>query len=209
MEFKHKSPALNNQENNLQIRLLNWPDSYYREIDPKTRLALLDEADKANLTPEDNEVRRRLHRMRYSGKNFEKDLFLKAWLDIQYFAEASDGFIFRRKNPDRFRKIMNSIGVCNLEDKHYNGLIYEELVHLAMLYITLCEQDRSFNSLMLGLGHLSETSLRKKIRMHIARVAIEIPESYGVADEYIVWRQALTAAFDSACPDLAGTLGTS
>ena len=203
MEFK--DTAKKNAEN-LQIRLLNWPDSYYREIDPKIRLALLDEADKANLTPEDNEIRRRLHRMRYSGKNLEKDLFIKAWLDIQYLAEASNGFIFKRKDPERFRKIMQGIGVCNLDDRHYRGLIYQELVHLAMLYITLCEQDRTFNSFMLGLGRLSDTSLSKKIRVNIEKVAVEIPKSYGLADEYTVWRQALIDAFDSACPDLAGTI---
>ena len=48
----------------IEALLENWPDSYYEERDPVNRRRLLDAADEAGLTPEDNAVRRNLYKKR-------------------------------------------------------------------------------------------------------------------------------------------------
>ena len=81
MEFTNKRPA-KPEAAEIQLRLLNWPDSYYRERDPKIRLEILDAADARGLTPAENELRRKLFHLRYPGvEKGERDLFIKAALE--------------------------------------------------------------------------------------------------------------------------------
>ena len=206
MEFTNKRPAKPDAAE-IQLRLLNWPDSYYRERDPKIRLEILDAADARGLTPAENELRRKLFHLRYPGvEKGERDLFIKAWLDMRFLAEQGDGFFARRRNPDKVRRILDRIGLSDVSDRMYRGVLYEELVHLGMLYISLCEEDKHFSSVMFGLGQLSDDSRARKIRKEFRAVAVITPEKYGTRTEYPLWTEALTAAFESACPEYAGTL---
>ncbi|MDO4615220.1 MAG: hypothetical protein Q4B15_06280, partial [Lachnospiraceae bacterium] len=63
MEFK-KTPKKNSTVQYSE-KLKEWPDCFYLERDPKIRLALLDAADEAGLTPEENRIRRELILRRY------------------------------------------------------------------------------------------------------------------------------------------------
>lgn len=65
MEFRKREPKKKEEGPDLQQKMLNWPDCYYREREPRIRKQLLDEADRQHLTPEDNGMRRKLFTLRY------------------------------------------------------------------------------------------------------------------------------------------------
>lgn len=203
MEFtkKTRTPAPDGIEE-IRRRLLGWPDCYYRERDPGIRLQLLNEAEREQLTPGENGIRRELYERRYPSKGSVKDTYLRAWLDIRFMRDRNTSFFSRNNQQAQIKKILDGIGFDRLsDDKVYRGLLYQELYHLGMLYATLCQEDKGYGSLIFGIGHLSEEKLAQKIGAEFVDVAVSTLKKYGVDGKYTLWSDALTAAYCDMYPE--------
>ena len=203
MEFTRKKqviPETNDEE--LRRRLLNWPDCYYRERDPKVRLRLLDEADKEELTPEENVVRRELYEIRYPKNGPVKDTYLRAWMNLRFILTQKSSLFSRGMNPKQVLKELDLIGFDRLgEDASYRALLYQELYHLGMLYASLCTEDKNYTSLIFGLGSLSEEKLALKIGAEFQDIGVRVIELSKVDEKYRLWTDALTAAYCDLFPE--------
>ena len=204
MEFTRKKqviPETNDEE--LRRRLLNLPDCYYRERDPKVRRRLLDEADKEELTPEENVVRRELYEIRYPKNGPVKDTYLRAWMNLRFILTQKSSLFSRGMNPKQvITKPLDEIGFAELgEDSLYRSLLYQELYHLGMLYASLCTEDKNYTSLIFGLGSLSEEKLALKIGAEFQDIGVRVIELSKVDEKYRLWTDALTAAYCDLFPE--------
>ncbi len=205
MEFKYtkREPAAG-REQELQRKLLAWPDSYYREREPRLRLELLDAADEQGLTPEDNRVRRELYEIRYPRTGKVKDTYLKAWIDTRFLSDRKGGGLFKSRSERKLREALDPTGIrAHPEDPRYRRLLYNELYHLGMLYAALCCEDKNFNSVIFGIGQLSEEKVARKTAGEFLDVAVNIPRAYGAGEEYADWTRALKEAYRDMFPDYA------
>ena len=205
-EVKKKVPA----GNDIEQKLLNWPDSFYRERDPLVRKSLLDAADQNNMTPEDNEFRRKLLKIRYpkidNPSLDQTDLYLRAWMDLRFLATDGEGLFGRGLNPKKVMKVLSGMGYDLPADKREERLLYEELYHLGMLYIALCREDKTYNSLLLGLGTISETRQVNKIAAEFRNVGSNVMKKYHCTEEAALFSKAVHNAFADMFPDYAELL---
>ncbi|HUM82868.1 MAG TPA: hypothetical protein PLN48_03720 [Lachnospiraceae bacterium] len=206
MEFKkaEKKEVITDAE--VKSRMNAWPDCYYRERDARVRRQLLDEASRENLTPEENKMREVLWNKRYKNAGPGSpmtDLYLKTWLDFRFISENLGGLFGNKSNRKKALEALKCLGGEELESFGSAGdnILYQEIYHLGMLYISLCQEDRNYKSLVFGLGSISDDRLISKIAAEFRSVAIKVPKETGLTKECGLWTRALTAAFSDAYPD--------
>ncbi len=207
MEFQIKK--VENEENaviskeELSKRMLSWPDSYYQEREASVRTLLLQEANRLHLTPEDNEIRERLLRYRYPNllkqENKNMDSFLKTWMEFRFLVE--NGGFFIKKKQKNARRVLEDMGYFAMESEQERRLLYQEIRHLGMLYISLCQEDSGYHSIALGFGRLSDEKLARKIANEFETVAVAAPEKIGMTKELSIWTQALMDALREIFPN--------
>ena len=204
MEFIKKERTKKKDEVDIEQRLLNWPDCYYKERSAVVRKQLLDEADARGLTPEDNAFRRELYEIRYLPKRTEDgeplDSYIKAIFDLRFMAEETEG-IFRKLKPEKLDKVMNNLGFLKADTQARKNLLFMEIYHLGMLYSSLCAEDKTFNSMLLGVGRISEDKQAKKIANEYYRVAYKALDNFGGTEKYALFRQAMVKAYTDMFPD--------
>lgn len=213
MEFqiRRKEKKKATADEDIQKRLLNWPDSYYRERDPKIRYQMLEEADRQNLTPEDNVIRHQMFKKRYPnfGKRNqpEADTYLRAWMEMRFEVENGGG-LFAKTRKKEALKALNGMGYFDPKSTEESNLLYQELYHLGLLYISLCQEDKGYNSILFGFGQISDDKLARKIASEFKAVAVVAPGKVGLTKECRMWTSALREAFSDIFPDYAGILET-
>lgn len=204
MEFIKKEKKKIEKINDLEQRMLNWPDCYYRERDAEAREQLLQTAEERNLTPEDNAFRRELFDLRYDTKRGPEgnriDNFVKSWMDLRFLAEGKDGLIFKT-SPKKLDKVMDSLGFSKAATRQQETLLYQELRHLGMLYIALCQEDKNYNSVLFGFGTISEEKQALKIASEIRRVGVTALERFDAEEKYRLFTNALKDAYCDMFPD--------
>ncbi len=207
MEFK-KTVKKQDPADQFAEKLKEWPECFYLERDPNIRLALLDAADAAGLTPKENGIRRELFLRRYpkiTGKsgNHDQDAFLNVWLDFKFMAENGNGFFSKSANSRKMKKELELLGVTEAESagEPYKTLVGKELYHLAMLYISLCLEDKSYGAMILGLGRMSDGRLAEKIRTDVKTAAIDFPAIMEAEQECSLWTETILSAYADMFPD--------
>ena len=183
----------------IEALLENWPDSYYEERDPVNRRRLLDAADEAGLTPEDNAVRRNLYKKRYGRerRGIVQDNYLRMWMDFTFFVRNGNPKRSLRRDQAKIRKILKDTGFAEYAqaDERAQQLLYRELYHLAMLYISVCVEDKGYNAVLLGFGHISNDRLIEKIEHDVRDVAVVLPRDWELAEEMALFTRAVSDAF--------------
>lgn len=211
MEFRKREPKKKEEGPDLQQKMLNWPDCYYREREPRIRKQLLDEADRQHLTPEDNGMRRKLFTLRYGDGKLTgesvPDNYIKAWIEMRFLSQNGGRCLFSKgPNPKKIRKLFESIGYYDAADQSERNLLYQEFYHLGMLYIALCQEDKQYNTVVLGFGRISEDSQARKIAGEFRTVARYVPEAYHMSEELELFSRAVSDAYRDMFPDYADLL---
>lgn len=198
--MKFSKPVTENTDDfNADELLENWPDSYYEERDPENRWRILEAAEAAGLTPEENRIRRELYARRYGRKHhgIVQDNFLRMWMDFSFFVRNGKPKRALHREQAKIRKILKETGFSEFSaaDDGSADLLYRELYHLAMLYISVCAEDKGYNAVLLGFGHISNDRLIEKIEHDFREVAIVLPHDWQMEEELKLWTQALCDAF--------------
>ncbi len=146
-------------------------DEYYRESDPAKRRVVLE-----TLTPEEcgeemvGQIKK-LYELRYSqdNKGSYADRFLGAWMELIMLANSADGFFSRRTRQKSFQKAMQKL--CLEEGAGFSrDVLYREMCHLAATYIMTCQQDGTYQSILFGLGRISDERLKRKITADLEQI---------------------------------------
>ena len=205
MEFKRvnkKAETIDSAE--LERRMQAWPDSYYAEREAGIRLALLDEACARGLTPEDNRIRREFFSYRYvRRKDLYEDRFLRAITELVFINGNLKSRFGRGRN---IRGVRNAMKLFHEEDAKAMGengpdLLSREIYHCAMLYIALCNEDKFYRSLIMGIGRMKEEQVNAKIANDFYAFTVEIPAELQLAEEMRFFTEPTKKAFSDFYPE--------
>lgn len=165
--------------------LENWPESYYEEMDPKRRKAMLEHALDTFENKESEQKRSRIYKLRY-GRNMA-DQFMRVWLDLK-FRNTNEAvpFFKRRKKVEEIRSLYAQFGIY---EEDFRDVLLPEWHHFARTVITTNADDRGFNSTLLGLVSITDESAAKKLADEMHAVLKEVPEKYGLQDEVKEFRE--------------------
>ena len=177
----------------VESRMITWPECFYIEEDPETRIALLEEAEKQELTPEDNAVRRSLIEHRYPGGRGEKQLtdhYLKLWFYL-IFAADSHGSKRSVKDVDG---LVADLGFAGLQTEEELHLLYREFFHTALFYISISLSDKNYSTGFLNLSRLSDEKLMAKLGKDIFKAGHKGTQAAPFPHSDL-WERALKDAY--------------
>lgn len=165
--------------------LEHWPESYYKEMDPKRRREMLEHALNAFENNESEQKRSRIYKLRY-GRNMA-DQFMRVWLDLK-FRNTNEAvpFFKRRRKVEEIRSLYAQFGIY---EEDFRDVLLPEWHHFARTVITTNADDRGFNSTLLGLVSITDESAAKKLADEMHAVLKEVPEKYGLQDEVKEFRE--------------------
>lgn len=175
-----------------------WVEQYRCELEKEDRKEILDKAIAEEGLTEENALRKQYFEWRYEkNKKTEVDRFIRGWMSLAYL----DNEIKSMFGKKRIKKAIEDIR----EDFHMDlaagygemgqRVLYDEFYNTARLYISLCEEDKTYNSILLGLGRMKPAKLVAKIAADLYHVSCEIPREIGMEEELKLFREALTEAF--------------
>lgn len=188
------------------IENLSWPDNYYERLSGAERRRLLDEAILMNDT-EENRMRLKIWECRYGkvpkGKSETgMDRFIKLWMDLDYASHRLGAVFGLRFIVKPIRQDMDILGITRLQDFGAYGeeLMYQEMVQMGRYYFALCEEDKSYTSLALGLSRLNHEQFLQKITEDVYRICYQTPKVFGLQKELKLFTRAVTEALEIDFP---------
>ena len=187
-----------------------WIDAYNKETDSRKRAEILAREAAAHGTERAYEIRKELFDLRYDKKNGQEvDYFIRGYVHLQ----SLDRRVFLPGEKRRVRKGLDEVLAdwqverCESYGEEGRAALADELFNMTLLYIRLCEQDKMYNAVLLGLGSISQQSRAAKIALEIDRMTREIPERLGATEELKPFIKAARAALAYKLPEEAAAIG--
>ena len=162
---------------------------YYREKDPMERLKLLEQSIAAEEDPEGNRIRKELWEIRYSDKSEAGDTradgYLGLWMTMEFNRNSSSRFFGTRSAKKEIGKYLTKLKFQEIQEKGglYEELLYRECCHMVLVYMDLCQTDKSYNTTLCGLIHIKEDSAKSKLQRDIRETAVDLPGTLGMESE--------------------------
>ncbi len=175
-----------------------WIAEYKRETDRTKRKEILDRAEEESKDDPAYILRRTIYEKRYDQRGGQDiDYFIRGWL----FLEGMQRKVFLPGEKKRIRKEFEKVkkdwqyDLCKEQGEIGEKALYDELYNMTLFYMELCEKDRTYNAVILGLGKIKEDRRVEKIAREILLMAVQIPEKFGIAEELKPFQQAAADAF--------------
>ena len=203
MELTFGKKTRQEERPSIETLMVTWPECFYKEKEPAIRFALLEEAERQGLTPKENSFRRRLIEKRYTKGNDGKttaDLYLKLWLLMTYGADTTKKARLPRSAEKDIRKLYKELGLEESYGEEEQILLYQEIYHMAILYINLSLEDKSYGSILLGFGRMSDQKLAQKVGRDCYKVGYRVPEILKF-ENYKFWEKVIQDAYGAYFPD--------
>lgn len=183
-----------------------WISEYKKETDRERRLKILEREKEAHEGEPEYEVRRKLWDGRYDKKNGQAvDYGIRGWVNLQALKRR----VYLPGESKRLRKEIDSIKddwqfrLCGEYGDVGEKALSDELFNLTLFYFDLCERDKTYNSVVLGLGHISDERREVKIAKEVHEITEIIPESLNITEELAVFIDAAKEALIYRYPDTA------
>ena len=162
---------------------------YYREKEPMERLKLLEQSIAAEEDPEGNKIRKELWEIRYSDKSEAGDTradgYLGLWMTMEFNRNSGSRFFGTRSAKKEICKYLTKLKFQEIQEKGglYEELLYRECCHMVLVYMDLCQTDKSYNTTLCGLIHIKEDSAKSKLQRDIRETAVDLPGTLGMESE--------------------------
>lgn len=183
----------------------SWVIQYYKETDRSVREQLLQEGiETEGMTPA-NELRKKFWDRRYlrQKKDEEKvDHFIKGWVTLRFMENATKGPFSQKRKEKLVREITEDFGFDIAKEAGETGkaMLHMELKNMVKLYVSLCEEDRTYNTILLGFGHMQKDKLERKITRDIYDSVYRIPQDTDTTEIFEPLRKATVEAFIEIYP---------
>lgn len=198
------------REKDYEKLLNNWPYEYYHLTNAMERRKLLQVAEEHGLTPEENQIRSMLWELRhpngeklYAQGEVVVDKFMAAWMYFDYASEHTNSWFGKKKIIKNVKKSLADMGSEVIKPYGELGelLLYDELYQLVYHYIQLCESDRNYGSLILGIGKISKESYAIKVAKNLYATCYKIAIDLNMQEDFAILQKAATEAYYDKFPD--------
>lgn len=169
-----------------------WPKSYYMEGNPEKRKELLDERLAMDDSDEMQKVKE-LFDCRYKKMKDGKymDVFLKGWLEMALIGSNLSSYFARKKNKKAVMEVAQ-MWCLDREEEFGRDLLYDEMGHLAGVYIASCLNDTHYQSILFNIGRMKAEKVKQKIKGDLELVSRTVPEALEVKDTFALFERAVS-----------------
>ena len=182
-----------------------WVERYYREVKKEERKRILEQGIEEDGMTLENELRKKLWEIRYGQREketMEIDHYIRGWMSMYYLRRACRS-LFKKKNLQKSKEeISKDWGIDVVQEYGEVGerVFYRELCNMTRLYLTLCAEDRTYSSVLLGLGRMKNSSLIIKMAREVCTLAYDIPRQVNMEEEFRIFTKAATDKFYEMYP---------
>lgn len=180
----------------------DWVEGYNMSATAEEKKQYLDIGLSKEESPE-NLLRKKLYERRYldkKGKVTGADYFIAMWMELAFVKQKRNGFFGKRAMEKTAAKVRDELMMGEGTTESLKQVLYQEYVNLISLYISLCQNDKTYKSVILGMGTIKEKTLQNKIAADIYETAIAIPRAAGMEKEYELFIRAARDSFLLAYP---------
>ncbi|MCR5054468.1 MAG: hypothetical protein K6A69_06480 [Lachnospiraceae bacterium] len=176
-----------------------WALKYRKEVDKKVRAEYL--AELKNTLGEDNEeyiFRKSLYDERYITQDGQEvDTYIRGFVMLSFYEKGMFLPGEKKKAIEEANKSLSAWHIDNMEslDDMRKQAVYDELFNMVTLYLSLCERDKSFSSLIFGLGKIKEDKLQEKTKNSVEVVSVVVPERLSMEKEFSFFKSVADDAF--------------
>ncbi len=164
-----------------------WISEYKREIDRERRRRILEREKEAHGGEPEYEIRKKIWEARYDKKNGQNvDYGIRGWVNFQSMKRR----IYMPGESKRLRKEIEGVkkdwgfDLCREYGEAGEKALLDELFNIALFYFDICERDKTYNSVVLGLGHISDERRAVKIAKEVREMTEVIPEELNISEEF-------------------------
>lgn len=184
----------------------SWVEQYCLELDKTKRKEILDAAIEAEGQTPETEVRAKLWEARYARRPKETtdvDHYIRGWMTMYYLKNASKGRFGRKSLLKDKAQILDDWNVELVKAYGEAGekALYQEFCNMTRLYLKLCKDDKTYSSILLGLGRMKEASLVQKMARDIYNLAYVIPQRTDSEEDFRLFTRAATDTFYDVYPN--------
>ncbi|MBR1523727.1 MAG: hypothetical protein IJ641_04650 [Lachnospiraceae bacterium] len=183
-----------------------WISEYKKETDRARRKVILDRERESHSGDTEFEIREKIWNARYDKKNgMDIDYGIRGWMNLQ----STKRRIYLPGERKRLRKELDGIKadwqfpLCAEYGEAGEKALYDELFNLSLFYFDICERDKTYNSVLLGLGHISDERRVNKIAREVKEMTVTIPETLEITEELAPFIKAAQEAFRYKFPEEA------
>ena len=83
----------------------------------------------------------------------------------------------------------------------HKELLYEECCHAVRLYVSLCEKDRNYRNLFMGVMQMSDEKVREKLKRDLYTTAVLTPKNLDLETELALFTQAAEQIYTEYFPN--------
>lgn len=183
----------------------NWLEGYNMSITGAEKKKFLDIALEQEESPE-NLLRKKLWEVRYTqkGKLTGYDSFMALWMELGYEQKQMGHFFGKGRAKKKMKKLAEGFMFSEGTTEALQEVLFKEYVNLVSVYIDLCQKDKTYKSIILGVGTMKEDSLLYKIAEDVFATGCGAPLLVDMTAEYEPLMRATKAAFLSAFPQDIG-----
>ena len=175
-----------------------WIAEYKKETDRNRRKLILEREKEEHSGEPEFEIREKLWNARYDRKNGQDiDYGIRGWVNLQ----SAKRRVHLPGELKRLRREIDGVKsdwqfpLCSEYGEAGEKALYDELFNITLFYFDLCERDKTYNSVVLGLGHISDERRAAKIAKEIREITVVIPEQLKITEELEPFIKAAREAF--------------
>lgn len=180
----------------------NWLEGYNLSTEAEEKRSYLEQGLAEERSPE-NLLRQKLWEKRYvdkGGRITGADQFMAQWMELGYQKEHLNSFFGRGRAEKKVRKVHENLMFAEGVTEELRHVLYLEYVNLVSLYIMLCQRDKNYKSLILGIGTMKEENLIAKIARDVYGCACAVPKMCHMEEEFALLSRAAKDSFLLAFP---------
>lgn len=159
-------------------------EEYYREPEPAKRKEILYAYRPEDFDAEKLEQMKKLFNVRYSvdSKGVWTDRFVRSFLELRMIADNMESYFASKRNKKMGAATVHQL-CLDRQEEFSEDVLYRELCHLTAFYISTCGSDKSYNSVIWGMGKRSDAKVRGKIAYDMQQVGEAIPKYLDMEEE--------------------------
>ena len=183
----------------------NWLEGYNMSITGEEKKKFLDMGLAEEASPE-NLLRKKLWEVRYTqkGKLTGYDSFMALWMELGYEQKQMGHFFFKGRTKKKMIKLADGFMFSEGTSEPLQDVLFKEYVNLVAVYISLCQKDKNYKSIVLGVGTMKEESLLYKIAEDVYNTGCGAAILSGMTEQYELLMRATKSAFLDAFPQDIG-----
>jgi hypothetical protein len=174
----------------------NWLEGYNMSTTGEEKKPFLD-AGLAEDPSEANQLRKKLWEARYTkkGQLTGYDAFMAQWMELGYQQKQLEHVFGKGRARKKLKKIAQNLMMEEGTTEELREVLFREYVNLIAVYIDLCQKDKNYKSVILGMGTMKDETLVHKIANDVYRTGCGAAILGNMTEELQLVMQAAKSAY--------------